>query len=158
MSAQDGAGQQAGDEHLRFARYQQELAQVREEDEQGLVAAVLRDPDAVMAQSAVAGHLDRRAAGLLADARFPGWARGMAPVIAGREFLAGRLREWILLRSVTMGDAWAAEDLAAASDWLQRKAAETVTSPAVLALLASRGRTRRVRGTASRRITRPEAP
>jgi hypothetical protein len=148
----DTAGQPADDEHQRFARYLQDLAQVRADNEADLVSVVLRDPDAAMAQSAVVRHLDYRAAQLLTDRGFPEWARTMATVIGEREFLTRRLREWTLLRSVTLGDPWAEEDLTAATDWFQRNAAQTVTSPAALTLLASEGRTRRVRAAASRRI------
>ncbi|MFI7615853.1 hypothetical protein ACIBP6_32005 [Nonomuraea terrae] len=146
------AGPPADDEHQRFARYLQDLAQVHQENEADLVSLILRDSDATMAQSAVARHLDHRAARLLADARFPGWAYTVATVIAEWEFLTRRLREWTLLRSITMGDPWTAEDLTTASDWFQRKAAETLTSPAALTLLISAARTRRVRAAASRRM------
>ncbi|GAA4595938.1 hypothetical protein GCM10023194_66760 [Planotetraspora phitsanulokensis] len=148
----DAGGLPADDEHQRFARYLQDLAQVREENEVDLVSVVLRDPDATMAQSAVVRHLDNRAARLLTDAGFPDWAHSMATVIGEREFLIRRLREWTLLRSITMGDPWTPEDLATASDWFQRNAAETLTSPAALTLLAGEGRTRRVRAAAGRRI------
>lgn len=154
MTARDEAGQPPGDEHQRFARYQEDLAQVREEDELDLLATVLRDPDQGMAQSVVAGYFDRRAAGLLADVGFPGWARGVAQVIEEREFLAGRLRDWTLLRSVALDDAWTAEEITFASDWFQRRAAEKASSPVVLGLLASSGRTRRIRNAASRRLAR----
>ena len=68
------AGPPADDEHQRFARYLQDLAQVRKENEAELVSLILRDSDATMAQSAVARHLDHRAARLLTDAGFPDWA------------------------------------------------------------------------------------
>lgn len=141
-------------EHQRFARYQQDLAQVSEEDEAALVSAVLRDKNVTMAQSAVVGHLDRRASEFLTDPRFLDWADGMVPVVAPREFLVRRLREWTLLRSIATDGAWSAEDVLAASDWLQRNIAQTVTSPSALQLLASNGRTRRVRNTAGRRMPR----
>lgn len=123
------AGQPPGGEHGRFARYQRDLARVCEEGELGLLAAVLRDPDQGMAESAVAGHFDRRTVGLLADARFPVWARSMAQVVAGREFLTRDLHEWELLRSVAVGGAWTAEEIASASDWFQGKAAATASRP-----------------------------
>ncbi|MEV4069077.1 hypothetical protein ACGFJC_00970 [Nonomuraea fuscirosea] len=84
--------QQPPDEHQRFARYLRQLTDVHQQDEAELVRTVLRDPDPVMAQSAVVRYLDRRAA----------------------QFL---------------------------------------TSPAALRLLAGEGRTRRVRTTADRRLT-----
>jgi hypothetical protein len=47
----------------------------------------------------------------------------MTQVIADREFLTRRLREWTLLRAIATDDAWTAEDVVSASDWFQRKAA-----------------------------------
>jgi hypothetical protein len=144
------------DEHQRFAHHLQDLATVGEADEADLVATVLRDPDQAMAQSAVVHHLDNRAAHLLPlpDQRFEDWAHTMANQISKRDFLTRRLHEWTLLRSITMGERWAAEEITTASDWFQHKAVETLTSPAVLTLLANAGRTRRVRAAASRRLHR----
>lgn len=145
-------------EHRRFDRYLQALETVAEADETNLVAAVLRDDDATMADSAVGRHLDRRAADLLTDPQFASWARTMTAVIADRDFLIRRLREWTLLRTIALGKPWAAEELTGASDWFQRMAATTqiVTSPEALRLLTERGRTRRVRNAASRRLQHPD--
>lgn len=140
------------DEHQRFARYLHELAVVREEDEADLVTRILRDSNTTMAQSAIVRHLDRHAAQLLTDEGFTAWARAMAEISAEREFLARRLREWTLLRSITVGEPWGSEEVTTGSDWFQRKAVETLPSPAVLTLLAEAGRTRRVRADASRRL------
>lgn len=141
-------------EHRRYAAYLKALESVAEADEVALIAAVLRDEDPMMAESAVGLHLDRRAADLLAQPRFTAWALTMAEVIAGRAFLTRRLREWTLLRAVALGEPWAAEELTGASDWFQRMAATTriVTSPEAFRLLAERGRTRRVRNAASRQL------
>jgi hypothetical protein len=141
-------------EHRRFARYLRALEAVTEADEAELVAAVLRDQDATMADSAVGRHLDRRAVGLLTGPRFTAWARTMTEVIADREFLSLRLREWTLLRTIALGDPWTAEELTGTTDWFQRTVATTpiVTSPKALELLAERGRTRRVRNAASRQL------
>lgn len=143
-------GQSADDEHQRFARYLRDFAQVSPRNEADLIAMVLHDPDSTMAQSAVVRHLDHRAAQLLTSPGFRSWADTMVTVIGQREFLACRLREWELLRSIAMEQPWAAENVTAASDWLQRKAALTLTSRAVLTLLADQGRTRRVRSAARR--------
>ncbi|MER5410859.1 hypothetical protein [Streptomyces sp. NPDC002769] len=140
------------DEHQRFARYLDELAAVRDEDEAELVTRILRDPDTTMAQSAIVRHLDRRAAQLLTDDGFTSWAHAMAEVSAEREFLPHRLREWTLLRSITTGEPRSSEEVTTGSDWFQRKAVETVPSPVVLTLLAESGRTRRVRANASHRL------
>ncbi|MEU9091577.1 hypothetical protein [Streptomyces sp. NPDC048428] len=142
----------AEDEHQRFARYLHELAVVSNEDEADLVTRILRDPDTTMAQSAIVRHLDRRAALLLTDEGFTGWARAMSEISAEREFLAHRLREWTLLRSITVGEPWASDEVTTGSDWFQRKAVETLPSSVVLTLLSETGRTRRVRADASRRL------
>lgn len=144
-------------EHRRYAAYLAALETVAREDEADLVADVLRDEDAVMAQSAVVRHLDRRAALLLTDARFSSWAAAVAPAIAGRDFLTRRLAEWTLLRTIALdgpNEPWAADELTAASDWCQRTATSTraVASPRALALLADHGRTRRVRAAAADRL------
>ncbi|MFJ3727901.1 hypothetical protein ACIPYQ_35765 [Streptomyces sp. NPDC090045] len=148
-------------EHGRYARYLQVLDDVPqsilEADEAGLVAGILRDDCVSMAESAVNHHLERRAAHLLTDAGFPAWARMMAEVLGDRPFLTRRLREWTLLRTIALDEPWTAEELTGASDWFQRtaSAAQAVTSPDALALLAEHGRTRRVRNAASRRIQQP---
>ncbi|MFE7713384.1 hypothetical protein ACFU6I_48580 [Streptomyces sp. NPDC057486] len=153
MNGPNGADDRsAGDEHQRFARYLHELAVVRDEDEAELVTSILRDSDTTMAQSAILRHLDRHAAQLLTGEGFTAWARTMAEISTEREFLARRLREWTLLRSITVGEPWGPEEVTTGSDWFQRKAVETLPSPAVLTLLAEAGRTRRVRADASRRL------
>lgn len=141
-------------EHRRFAHYLPALQTVAEADEADLLVAVLRDEDATMADSAVGRHLDCRAADLLTDPAFPSWAQTMAQVVDQRDFLTSRLREWSLLRTLALSEPWAAEELTGASDWLQRMAATTqiVTAPEALRLLAERGRTRRVRTAAGRRL------
>lgn len=147
-------------EHGRFACYPQAIEAVAEADEADLVAAVLRDQDMTMADSAVCRHLDRRAADLLTGPAFTAWARTMTEVFADRDFLTLRLREWTLLRTIALGRPWTAEDLTSASDWFQRTATTMrfVVSPEALSLLAERGRTRRVRNAASRQPQRPDQP
>ncbi|EFL19313.1 hypothetical protein [Streptomyces sp. C] len=140
-------------EHRRYARYLQALDGVPEAEEADLLATVLGDDDAVMAESAVNHHLERRAAQQLTSPQFPVWATMMAAVIGDRAFLVRRLREWTLLRSIALDEPWTDEELLTASDWFQRTAAgaQFVTSRAALSLLAEHGRTRRVRNAASRR-------
>ncbi|MER5813437.1 hypothetical protein ABT143_35575 [Streptomyces sp. NPDC002033] len=121
------------------------------------VAAVLRDPDPVMAESAVVTHLDRRAAGLRPGTEFPDWARVLHPVLAGHAFPARRLREWTLLKAVAAGAPWSPAELAAASDWCQHTAASSLDAPEALVLLAASARTRRVRNTAAQRLRRRAA-
>ncbi|MFF6783038.1 hypothetical protein [Streptomyces sp. NPDC012510] len=141
-------------EHLRFRRYLTALEAVAEADEAELVAAVLRDEDAAMAQSAVVRHLDRRAARLLPDSRFTAWVHTMTGVVAERAFLVRRLREWALLGAIARGEPWAPEDITTASDWFQRTAVteRAAALPEALTLLAEHGRTRRVRNAATLRL------
>ena len=141
-------------EHRRFARYLHALEAVAQTDEADLVAAVLGDPDAAMAESAVGRHMDRRAAQLLTAPAFTHWAHTMAEVIAERDFLTRRLHEWSLLRSIVLGEPWTVEKVTQASDWFQHTATttQTVSSPDALRLLADHGRTRRIRNAASRRL------
>ncbi|MER7732851.1 hypothetical protein ABTX80_18380 [Streptomyces erythrochromogenes] len=144
-------------EHWRYARHLESLAAApggTAEAEAGVVTAVLGDPDRVMAEAAVVTHLDRRAAGLLADDGFTVWARAMAGVLAGRAFPENRLREWSLLKAVTRGEPWSAAELTAASDWCQRTAVRLLDSHEALELLAADARTRRVRNAAAERLRR----
>ncbi|MGW3324535.1 hypothetical protein [Streptomyces virginiae] len=157
-------GPDAGEppEHWRYARHLESLAAAPgpgagAQAEAEVVAAVLRDPDRVMAESAVVTHLDRRAVQLLAEEEFPAWARAMAAALAGRPFPERRLREWNLLKAVTRGETWSAEELTAASDWCQRTAARLLTSYEALTLLATDARTRRVRNAAAERLRRGTA-
>ncbi|WP_331743816.1 hypothetical protein OH809_43915 (plasmid) [Streptomyces sp. NBC_00873] len=141
-------------EHERFAEYLHALAMVSDAEETALVAAVLGDPDQVMAQSAVVRHLDARAATLHRDPEFCTWARRMAAAVDLHPFAAQRLREWSLISAIALNAAWGPHELVAASDWSQRKVAESTTSFEALAILAQSGRTRRVRNTASARSLR----
>ncbi|MEV6559091.1 hypothetical protein AB0M22_25480 [Nocardia sp. NPDC051756] len=141
-------------EHLRYQQHMQNLAAVSATAEPELVATVLRDPDKAMAESAVSGHLDIRAAQLiqLGTHDFDQWAHAIAEQITGHDFLTRRLHEWTLLKSITLNHPWTPDDLRTATDWCQRKAADTTTTPTALTLLAEQGRTRQVRNTAARRL------
>ncbi|MFE6843947.1 hypothetical protein [Streptomyces sp. NPDC057686] len=144
-------------DHWRYARHLDTLAAAAAATagaEADAVAAVLRDRDPVMAESAVVTHLDRRATQLLADAGFPGWARAMDTAIGARAFPARRLREWTLLKAIADGAPWSPAELTAASDWCQRTAAQSLPSYEALDLLAAAARTRRVRNTAAQRLHR----
>ncbi|MEU6469588.1 hypothetical protein ABZ927_13685 [Streptomyces massasporeus] len=148
MDAADGPA-----EHARHAAYLVELERVADADEAELVAGVLADPDRVMAGAAVVRHLDRRAAGLLSTPLWEEWAGVMARVVTGHPFLVRRLEEWTLFRAVALRLPWHRDDLLAASDWLQLKAADG-TSPEALRVLAESGRTKRIRNTARESLGR----
>ncbi|MFD3550171.1 hypothetical protein ACFWUW_32085 [Streptomyces sp. NPDC058655] len=150
MSRSRGA---AASEHWRYARHLEDLAAVPDTAaEAEAVAAVLRDPDPVMAESAVVTHLDRRAVRLLADEAFTAWASALGAALAGRAFPERRLREWTLLRAITEGEPWSAAELTGASDWCQRTAAQSLDASGALRVLAAGARTRRVRTTAAQRL------
>lgn len=140
------------DEHVRFARYRRAFAEVAAEDAATLVARVLTDPDRQMANSAVCEYLDRRAAELLTDPGYPAWCREMTGPVAVDDFSARRLREWTLLRAMTLDEPWDAETLLAASNWLQLHTAEKSLAVIALATLAEGGRTRRIRNIAKSRL------
>lgn len=138
------------DEHLRYRRYLAELSAAG--DDLDLVRRILRDPDAEMAQAAVADHLNRRATALLTDPGFPAWSASLAPVIAGFDFLAVRLREWNLMRSIATNEPWTRRQLFATTTRFQRTAVVILTSRQALTLFAEEGTTRRIRTTAARRL------
>ncbi|MFF3306190.1 hypothetical protein [Streptomyces sp. NPDC002952] len=144
------APQEEPAEHVRFAVYLSELEQVADADEADLVSEVLTDPDQIMAQSAVLRHLDRRATDLHHGPAYEPWTESMARAAIDHPFLTRRLREWSLLRAITLGRPWHQDALLESSDWLQRKAAAGSNTDA-LEILAERGRTKRIRSTA--RIT-----
>ncbi|MGV9267929.1 hypothetical protein ACWDRR_25080 [Kitasatospora sp. NPDC003701] len=87
-------------------------------------------------------------------------------MIGDRPFLTRRLRGWTLLRAVAPDEPWTARELTGAADRFRRTAsAERIatststststsasTSTDALGLPAERGRTRRVRNAASRRL------
>lgn len=155
--ARRAEGTATAPDHWRYARHLDTLAAAAGEAigaEAGAVAAVMRDRDPVMAESAVVTHLGRRAAHLLTDPGFPDWARAMGAAIGARPFPARRLREWTLLKAITDGGPWSAAELTAASDWCQRTAVLSLGSHEALDLLAAAGRTRRVRNTAAQRLGR----
>ncbi|MFI9404704.1 hypothetical protein [Nocardia sp. NPDC052316] len=146
-------------EHRRYWQYQQDLATVADTAEPDLVAAILNDPDKAMAEAAISGHFDNRAPHLiqLGSTHFDQWVTTMSDLIADHTFLARRLREWALLKSILLGGNWISEEVIAATDWFQRKAVDLVTDVDALALLAEQGRTRRVRHAANRELRRRAA-
>ncbi|MFG2909014.1 hypothetical protein ACGF13_28585 [Kitasatospora sp. NPDC048286] len=142
------------DEHVRFARYRRAFAEVAPEDAAGLAARVLTDPEHSMASCAVCEYLDRRAAELLTEPGFPAWHRELADATAADPFAGRRLRDWALLRAITLDEPWEEEQLSEADTWLQARLAEESSARRVLDLLAERGRTRRTRNIAASRLRR----
>ncbi|MET8544464.1 hypothetical protein ABZW03_28045 [Kitasatospora sp. NPDC004799] len=142
------------DEHVRFARYRRAFAEVAPEAAAGLAARVLTDPERAMASCAVCEYLDRRAAELLTGPDFPAWHQELAGVVAADPFAVRRLRDWSLLRTVTLDEPWEEEQLLASDNWLQTHLAEESSARRVLGLLAASGRTRRTRNVAASRLRR----
>ena len=64
-----------------------------------------------MAQSAIARHIDRRAAAMHQEARYSAWAKRIAGPVNRYPFLARRLREWTLFRVITLALPWSADAL-----------------------------------------------
>jgi hypothetical protein len=141
-------------EHARFHGYVRALSQVSDADECDVVAAVLRDPDRAMADSAVLGHLDCCAAALDEGEAFADRSHRIAPVLDGHELSERRLREWSLLKEIDSGQPWSTADLVVASDWLQLRVAERAGSREALAVVAEHGRTSRIRNTVRSRLDR----
>ncbi|WP_393072973.1 hypothetical protein [Streptomyces sp. LN704] len=141
------------DEHVRFARYRRSFDEVAPADAAALIARVLADPDQRMANSAVCEYLDRRAAELLTDPGYPAWHLEMTGPVGVDDFSTRRLNEWTLLRAMTLSEPWDAENLLAASNWLQLHTAEKSSAMTVLEALAESGRTRRIRNIAKSRLS-----
>ncbi|WP_329528639.1 hypothetical protein [Streptomyces sp. NBC_01462] len=141
------------DEHVRFARYRRAFDEVAPPDAAALIAQVLTDPDKGMANSAVCEYLDRRAAELLTGPAYPAWRLEMTGPVGVDDFSTRRLNEWTLLRAMTLNEPWDAENLLAASNWLQLRTAETSSATTVLEVLAESGRTRRIRNIAGSRLS-----
>jgi hypothetical protein len=141
-------------EHRRFSDYLRALAQVPDADETDLVTRVLADPDQAMAQSGIVRHIDRRAADLYPRPAYEPWAQSMTRTTSNYPFLERRLREWTLFRAIMLGLPWHQDALVESSDWLQRKTAAALNADA-LALLAERGRTRRIRNAAQNNPQHP---
>ena len=139
-------------EHARLHGYVRALAQVSDIDECELLAHVLSDPNRAMSDSAVIGHLDRRAAALCDDASFIAWSQWIARVLDGHQLPERRLREWSLLNEIDSGRPWNTAYLIEVSDWLQRRLAERTDSRQALTALANQGRTNRIRNTARTRL------
>ncbi|WP_405165595.1 hypothetical protein OG203_11145 [Nocardia sp. NBC_01499] len=139
-------------EHARWMHYQHAFTMVPDAGELALVATVLEDPDQVMAQSAVVWHIDRRAAALLDEPQYSAWAQAMTDAVEGYPFIVQRIREWSLLRAITLAEPWNPDALLNSSDWLQRKVSQSRTSPQALTILAEAGRTRRVRNVAKQNL------
>ena len=141
-------------EHTRFRDYAHALSHVSDTDESALIAEVLADSDCTMAEAAILGHLDRRAAALGQGEAFQTWTRSLAEVLRGRGLPEQRLREWSLINDIDSRRPWNSADLVEASDRLQRHVADHTASQEALTVLTDRGRTKRIRNAANARLNR----
>ena len=143
------------DEQWRYRLYLDALAGAGPEREPDLVARVQRDPDRIMAESVLLTHVDSRAAQLREPAEFTAWATAtITGSVDEASFLARRVREWQLFQQVSGGGPVDPADLAAASNWLQRKVVEESDSVPALTAMGAAGRTKRVRNLARTRAGR----
>lgn len=149
------------DEHVRSSAYQRVVSVAasspgRERD-RALVATLLRDPDEMVAKVAVVALVDRVAGRATGTDAFRRWAAGILPETGrlkaegNREFIRRRVHDWLFHLSVRDGHLPTPAELAGVTDWMQRSVAEESTSPAVLALLAGSGNTKKIRNIAKNR-------
>jgi hypothetical protein len=139
------------------ARFHQLSAAVRDggpDDDPALLAALLAEPDRLMAETVLTSLVDSRAEGLGSAAAFAAWAEPVLDAVGAGGFIARRVQEWGLFKMLQSGESVDREALAAASNWLQRKVVEEADSAAVLAVLGRAGRTKRVRNLAKTRAGR----
>ncbi|WP_228991123.1 hypothetical protein [Streptomyces sp. DH8] len=149
------------DEHVRWSVYRRVVsaaASSRNRDrDRAIVATILRDPVELVAKSAVVALVDEVAARASGPAEFRRWAAGLLPEtdrLTGekhRAFVRRRVEDWLLHLSVEDGRVPTPAELSQATDWMQRVLAERTNAPAVLALLAESGSTRKIRNIAKNR-------
>ncbi|MFJ8881934.1 hypothetical protein ACIRJR_00795 [Streptomyces sp. NPDC102402] len=149
------------DEHVRSSAYRRVVSvavssRSRDRD-RALVATILRDPLDMVSKSAVVALVDGIAMKAAGPGEFRQWTDELRPETdrfrtAGyREFIRRRIQDWLLRLAVEDGHVPTPVELSNATDWMQRVLAETSMSPAVLALLAESGSTRKIRNIARNR-------
>ncbi|MFI0937539.1 hypothetical protein [Streptomyces sp. NPDC021020] len=141
-------GLRAGDadnEHDRWRLYKAALGQA---ENFGLLFEVIWfEPDQNVALSVLMPVLER-----LPEAERPRWIAQLRWEYS-REFAWRYARDVALLESAALTPLLADDDVQESwSDWLQVRLAESSAEPAVLRRLGERGRTKRIRGYASRRL------
>ncbi|MFF0739221.1 hypothetical protein ACFYVL_02370 [Streptomyces sp. NPDC004111] len=149
------------DEHVRVAAYLRVIAvtaAARSRDrDRATVAAIVRDPYESGARTAVVALVDSIALKSSGPEEFRRWTAELLPetdrltVEGHRAFVRRRIEDWLLHLSVEEGRVPTRDELAEATHWMQRRLADKATSPAVLALLAESGTTRKIRNTAKNR-------
>jgi hypothetical protein len=148
------------DQHVRSAVYQRVVtvlaAGASREGDRAVVAAILRDPEELAAKTAVVALVDGVAERSGDPAGFGRWAAGLAPEFdrlseGQRDFVRGRVHDWTVYLTVRSGHVPGDRELVGTTHWMQRRLAAESTSPAVLAVLAEGGGTRKIRTVAGER-------
>jgi hypothetical protein len=142
----------AEDEHARYALYVAALEAALPSAD-GMVLEIIRDdPDRAMSEAAVVNHIDRVARRHISLSEFRQWLLSRSPFFRDMAFAARRSDEWHLFKEISEGQQSEISRLSKATDWLQRKVATEINDIFVLGLLATGGRTRRIRNTAAQRL------
>lgn len=149
------------DEHVRSSAYQRTVsvtASSRSRDrDRAIVATILRDPIEMVSKTAVVALVDRIARKVTGPAEFRQWSTELLPEIGqlktegNREFIRRRIHDWLFYLSIEDGHMPTPAELAEVTDWMQRFLAEHSTSPAVLALVAESGSSKKIRNIAKNR-------
>lgn len=149
------------DEHVRSSAYQRVVlvtaASPSRDRDRAIVATILRDPHELGSRTAVVALVDRIARKVTGPAEFRKWSAELLPETdrlkteGHREFIRRRVHDWLFHLSVEDGHLPTPVELAQVTDWMQRLLAEVSTSPAILALLAESGSTRKIRNIAKDR-------
>jgi hypothetical protein len=117
-----------------------------------LLNVAVHDPDRAMSEATVVMFIDHAAAQIQSVARYSEWLDQHKRQFAHLEFASRRADEWRTAKDIEAGAPGSEYRLASASDWLQRKVAESSNSREAVAVLAEQGRTRRIRSIASERL------
>lgn len=135
----------AEDEHERWAVFRAAIDGGCSPSE--ILAAVTVEPDVVgVATSVILEMLERVPPGEMAA-----WTQ-VIPDGDARDLLERRAAEVVVLRQVLTEPGRGVQDVSTWSDWLQRRVAVECTDQAVLQVLTTSGRTKRVRGQAGERL------
>ncbi|MFF3765692.1 hypothetical protein ACFYYR_16615 [Streptomyces sp. NPDC001922] len=149
------------DEHVRSSAYQRIVSvttssRSRDRD-RATVATILRDPMEMVSKTAVVHLVDRVAMKMTGPAEFRQWSAELLPEVdqltteGYREFIRRRIHDWLFHLSVKDGHVPTSAELAKVTYWMQRFLATESTSPAVLALLAESGNSKKIRNIAKNR-------
>lgn len=140
------------DEHARYQLYLTVMPSSDSSTEHDLMARIMRDPDQVMSEAAITHYIDDKASSISTSEQFITWSTGVRNLVKGHQFLVQRINEWILFKTLKDGRQVLSDELTGATDWLQRKIASELDSPHALEVMASFGRTKRVRNLARIRL------